>query len=264
MKTSWGNVATWYDKVVNDEDSYQSKVILPNVLRLMAPKKGDHILDLACGQGFFSHALAAEGARVTGIDVAPELIDIARTHAMHNQEFYVSSADNLRAFKDKSFDSVLCVLAIQNIEKMGLAFKEASRVLKEKSHFIIVLNHPAFRIPGKTAWGFDEQGGPMGRVSGGVQYRRVDEYMAESRAIIDMHPGIIRPEHATGTKKEITYSFHRPIQGYSKALSNAGFAILRIEEWMSHKESEKGPRKNAEDRARKEIPMFMCLECVKL
>jgi len=264
MKTSWGNVASWYDKVVNDEDSYQSKVILPNVLRLMAPKKGERILDLACGQGFFSHAMAAEGAHVTGVDVAPELIDIARTHSMHNQEFYVSSADNLKAFKDKTFDSAVCVLAIQNIEKMGLAFKEASRVLKPKGRFVIVLNHPAFRIPGKSAWGFDERGDASGRVEGGVQYRRVDEYIGESRAIIDMHPGVVRPDHAPSAKREVTYSFHRPLQGYSKALANAGLAILRIEEWMSHKQSQKGPRQRAEDKARREIPLFMCLECVKL
>ncbi|HEU0081086.1 MAG TPA: methyltransferase domain-containing protein [Candidatus Paceibacterota bacterium] len=252
MKTSWGGVASWYDKVVNDGDSYQSQVILPNVMRLMAPKKGDRILDLACGQGFFSHAMASAGAHVTGVDVAPELIDIARTHAMHNQEFYVLSADNLRPFKDKSFDSAVCVLAIQNIEKMGHAFKEASRVLRDKSRFVVVLNHPAFRIPGKTAWGFDERAG--------VQYRRVDEYVSESRAAIDMHPG-----HFGGhARAEVTYSFHRPLQAYSKSLANAGFAILRIEEWMSHKESEKGPRKQAEDKARREIPMFMCLECVKL
>lgn len=255
MKTSWGNVAGWYDKVVNDEDSYQGKVILPNILRLMAPKKGQRLLDLACGQGFFSHALAAEGAHVTGVDIAPELIDIARTHASHNQEFYVSSADNLRVFKDKTFDSAVCVLAIQNIEKMNLTFAEVSRVLKPGGRFIVVLNHPAFRIPGKSGWGFDERA-----PGGGAQYRRIDEYMSESRAAIEMHPG-----HFAGHKKaDLTYSFHRPIQNYSKSLANAGLAIARIEEWMSHKQSEKGPRKAAEDRARKEIPLFMCLECVKL
>ncbi len=255
MKTSWGNVAGWYDKVVNDQDSYQSKVILPNVLRIMAPKKGERVLDVACGQGFFSHALAAEGAHVTGVDIAPELIDIARTHASHNQEFYVSSADNLRAFKDKTFDSAVCVLAIQNIEKMALAFKEVSRVLKAQGKFVLVLNHPAFRIPGKTAWGFDDKA-----PHGGAQYRRVDEYMSESQAAIDMHPG-----HFGGhEKKQLTYSFHRSLQVYSKTLANAGFAIGRIEEWVSHKDSEKGPRKAAEDKARKEIPMFMCLECLKL
>ncbi|HVT75005.1 MAG TPA: class I SAM-dependent methyltransferase [Candidatus Paceibacterota bacterium] len=248
MKTSWGGVAGWYDKVVNDEDSYQSQVILPSIVRLMAPKRGDRILDLACGQGFFSHVLAAEGAHVTGVDIAPELIDIARTHAMHNQEFYVSSADDLRAFKDKTYDAALCVLAIQNIEKMNIAFKEVGRVVKPGGKFVVVLNHPAFRIPNKSAWGFDDKAD--------AQYRRVDEYISESRAAIDMHPG--------QAKKDVTYSFHRPIQNYSKALANAGFAIARIEEWMSHKESEKGPRKQAEDKARREIPLFMCLECVRL
>ncbi len=262
MKTSWGAVASWYDSVVNDKDSYQSRVILPNVLRLIAPKRGDKILDLACGQGFFSHALAAEGAFVTGIDVAPELIDIARTHAVHKQEFFVASAENLKPFADKSFDAAVCILAIQNIERMALAFKEVARVLKPGGKLVLVLNHPTFRIPGKTSWGFDEGKNlttGASKKTGIVQYRRIDEYMSESRAAIDMNPGT-----TAAVKKETTYSFHRPLQVYSKNLANAGLAIKRLEEWLSHRESEAGPRKAAEDKARKEIPLFMCLECVKL
>jgi ubiquinone/menaquinone biosynthesis C-methylase UbiE len=249
MKTSWGGVADWYDKTINDDDSYQVKVLLPNVIRIVAPKKGDVILDLACGQGFFSHALAAKGARVTGVDIAPELIEIAKKHASHTEEFLVSSADGLDKLRAGTFDAAVCVLAIQNIEKMGQAFKEASRVLKPGGRFVVVLNHPAFRIPGKSSWGFDEKTG--------VQYRRIDGYIGESRAEIDMHPG-------AGGKKEVTHSFHRSLQAYSKSLASAGFAIARIEEWLSHKESERGPRKAAEDRARKEIPLFMCLECLKI
>lgn len=248
MKTSWGNVAGWYDDVVNDPDSYQVQVILPNVVRITAPKKGDRVLDLACGQGFFSHALAAQGATVTGIDISPELVSIAKKHAGHTEEFFVSSADNLSKFKDKSFDSVVCVLAIQNIERMNETFREVGRILKNGGKFVLVINHPAFRIPGRTAWGFDEKAN--------VQYRRVDGYMAESRTQIDMHPG--------KEVKEMTYSFHHPLQTYSKMLANSAFVIRRIEEWMSHKESEKGPRKSAEDKARNEIPLFMCLECIKI
>ncbi len=248
MKTSWGNVAGWYDDVVNDPDSYQVQVILPNVVRITAPKKGDKVLDLACGQGFFSHALAAQGAIVTGIDISPELVSLAKKHAGHTEEFFVSSADDLSKFKNKSFDSVVCVLAIQNIERMNEAFREVGRILKDGGKFVLVINHPAFRIPGRTSWGFDEKAN--------VQYRRVDGYMAESRTQIDMHSG----KEIT----EVTYSFHHPLQTYSKMLANSAFVIRRIEEWMSHKESEKGPRKSAEDKARNEIPLFMCLECVKI
>jgi ubiquinone/menaquinone biosynthesis C-methylase UbiE len=247
--TSWGNVAKWYDKVVNDEDSYQIKVILPNVVRILAPKKGQRILDLACGQGFFSHAIAAEGARVSGVDVGAELVDIAKKHAGHNEEFIVAPSDDLSPFPNLCFDSVVCVLAIQNIERMTDTFTEVSRVLKPRGKFVLVLNHPAFRIPGKSSWGWDEKAQ--------VQYRRVDEYISESRSTIDMNPG------STG-KKELTYSFHRSLQAYSKSLANNGFAVSRIEEWISHKESEKGPRQSAENKARKEIPLFMCLECVKM
>jgi hypothetical protein len=116
------------------------------------------------------------------------------------------------------------------------------------------LNHPAFRIPGKTFWENDPKTG--------TQYRRVEEYLGESRKEMEMHPGL----KAEGGKKgsEVTVSFHRPLQSYSKSLANAGFAISRIEEWTSHKESERGPRKSAEDKARREIPLFMCLECIKI
>ncbi|MEK7084251.1 MAG: methyltransferase domain-containing protein, partial [Patescibacteria group bacterium] len=80
--TSWGNVAEWYDDLLETEkDTYQSAVILPNLLRLLSVKKGQKILDLACGQGFFSRAFAKEGASVTGVDVAEELIRRATAHA---------------------------------------------------------------------------------------------------------------------------------------------------------------------------------------
>ena len=53
-KTSWDGVADSYDAVVEQEGSYQRDLILPNVLRLMEIKKGDAVLDVACGQGFFA------------------------------------------------------------------------------------------------------------------------------------------------------------------------------------------------------------------
>ena len=65
-------------------------------------------------------------------------------------------------------------------------------------------------------------------------------------------------------KSEKTISFHHPLQFYFKALEKAGFVVTRLEEWTSHKESEKGPRAGAENRARKEFPLFLFLEAVKV
>ncbi len=40
-------------------------------------------------------------------------------------------------------------------------------------------------------------------------------------------------------------------------LAKHGFAVTRLEEWISNKKSQKGPRVTAEDKARKEIPLFL-------
>ncbi len=269
--TSWGKVADWYDEVVADPDSYQQKVILPNIVRIVAPKKGLKVLDLACGQGFFSHELAKLGAEIVGVDVSKELTALARKklgpaeHAYSPESeslglarsrsavsaepaFFLARTDDLSVLGGKKFDIVISILAIQNIENISGTFKEVSRALLPKGKFVIVLNHPMFRIPKKSSWGFDEENK--------IQFRRVDEYISESRTEIQMNPG--------AKESENTISFHRPLQTYSKILANSGFSILRIEEWISHKESEKGPRQIAENKARKEIPLFMCLECVKM
>ena len=65
------------------------------------------------------------------------------------------------------------------------------------------------------------------------------------------------------TRHVKTVSFHRPLQVYIKALTKAGFVVSRLEEWISHKKSGSGPRQAAEDTARKEIPLFLCIEARK-
>jgi hypothetical protein len=69
--------------------------------------------------------------------------------------------------------------------------------------------------------------------------------------------------HCGGFFQVLTYSFHRPLQEYIKVLGNAGFVVTHLEEWISHKISEPGPRADAENRARKEFPLFMCIAATR-
>ncbi len=251
--TSWGKVADWYNKhLEHGDDTYHLKVIFPNVERILGDVSGKKVLDMACGQGIFSEKLRDTGALVTGVDLGKELIKIAeeksktiKEKGTHKVVYHVASSDDLFMLKDASFDIVVCILALQNIENLQKTITEASRVLTSGGTFVCVLNHPSFRNPRKTMWGFNE--------ADDTQYRRVDEYMSESNIKVDMTPGSFKD-------KKFTVSFHRPLQVYMKALSKSGFAITRLEEWISHKESERGPKKRAEDISRKEIPMFMCIE----
>lgn len=256
--TSWSGVADWYDDLIkNPKGNYQSDLILPNLVRLMDIKKGEKVLDLACGQGFFSFEFAKIGGETVGVDISKELIELAKqkqtsdnkhSTAKSKLDFVVGPADKLDFITDKSIDKIVIVLAIQNIENLNGVVKECARILKGGAKLFIVMNHPVFRIPKVTSWGWDEQAKK--------QYRRIDAYMSESRQNIDMHPG--------EKKKDYTVSFHRPLQVYFKAFAKNGLAVSRLEEWVSNKKSEPGSRAEAENAIRKEIPLFLALEVIKL
>lgn len=241
--TSWNAVAPWYDDLLAGGGTYQSELILPNALRLLGLKKGEKVLDLACGQGFFSREFAKTGVEVSGVDLSPALIALAKRESPRSIEYGVSAADRLGFLKDASFDAVACILAIQNMKNVTGVCAEAARVLAEGGRFLIVMNHPAFRIPQRSGWGFDEKRQ--------VQYRRVDEYISESEAAIVMNPG--------SNQKVSTPSFHRPLQLYFKALHKTGLVVTRLEEWTSPRKSEAGPRAVAENKARREFPLFLAL-----
>ena len=132
--TSWGKVADWYDDYLGSEDSYQKSVILPNLLRIVNPRAGDYIADIACGQGFFSEAVALQKARVVGVDISPELIYKAEERffqkKMNNGKFHVSGADDLSAIQTSTIDTAMCVLAAQNIKEIDKTFAEIARILR--------------------------------------------------------------------------------------------------------------------------------------
>ncbi len=287
QNTSWGGVSGWYDELLTkQEGTYQKDLILPNLLRLLAPKPGEAVLDLACGQGFFSREIEKTGAKVIGADIAKELIAIAERNMQEDirrstpqkpvkpVEFHVAPSDKLTFCPTASVDKVIIILALQNIENIAGTLEECNRVLKINGKLIIVLNHPAFRIPKHSSWQWDADGGSGAgqgeakadmlargaapRPHSGKQFRRVDAYMSEIRERIEMNPG-----EGRASSKKFTVSFHRPLQVYFKAFAKAGFAVSRLEEWVSHKRSVAGGRAEEENRIRKEIPMFLFLEAIK-
>ena len=276
--TSWGNVAEWYDDMLEQNpDSYQKNVLMPNLIRIVEPKKGMTILDVACGQGYFSRAFSQNGARVIASDISTELIETAKlrikqlnkseeqgisaeskvgisdnsgTTDSNSVEYHVAPSDDLPFQKDNSVDVVTVILALQNIENLQGTFMESARVLKKDGRIVFVINHPAFRIPQRSDWGWDDKAGR--------QYRRLDTYMSDAKIDIDMSPS-----QSDSKRKKSTVSFHRPLQVYFKHLNKVGLAVTRLEEWISHKKSQNGPRGPEEDRMRKEIPMFLCIEAKK-
>jgi len=244
----WEEVAGWYDDLVGERGSeYHRLVVIPRTLKLLEVRPGERVLDVACGQGVLCRALAETGAHVTGVDVAPALIAAAERRnpgGRSRVQYRVGDARRLEeVVHADDFDAAVCILAIQNIAPLSPVWEGCRRALKKSGRLVVVMQHPCFRIPRQSQWGWDEK---QRR-----QYRRIDQYLSSSRTNIQIHPG--------GDPAQTTPSFHRPLQAYVNTLGSAGLWIDRVEEWTSHKTSPEGPRKQALDESRKEIPMFLAL-----
>ncbi len=251
-KTSWNGVANWYADHLSTAGTYQEKVIFPGALRLLAPQANKRYLDIACGEGSFLRLVRStqRSAELYGIDAAPGLIAHAQAQTKQDQRLQLSVADAqhfTNVIPANSMDGATCLMAIQNIEHIDRVFQEAAKALKPKASFIVVMNHPCFRAPQQSGWGWDE--------TRKLQYRRMDRYLSSYAQPIIAHPG-----SAPSIK---TLSYHRSLSEYVNALSAAGFVVDTIEEWISDKMSDSGPRAKAENVARNEFPLFLAIRARK-
>ena len=250
--TSWEEVAVWYDSHLRFGDTYQEKVIAPHLARLLELSSDEILLDLGCGQGYFTHLFLPGVARVIGVDASETLLRIAKGQTkiedLDRAEFFIAESHAIPMIADNSVHKILITLALQNIRECAKTFVECARVLKPSGSVHIVLNHPSFRIPKASGWRYDD--------TTKVLHREVSRYLSEFSSAIVMHPG-------SKEKRETTVSFHRPLEKYMEHARDAGLALVDLEEWASHKISQPGPRAAAEDRARREIPLFMYLQFKK-
>ena len=102
------------------------------VLERLAPQDGDRFLDLACGTGAVAERAAATGADVTGIDLAPVLIETARERAESLGlaiDYEVGDAENLDV-PDASFDKLASTCGIMFAPDHEAVAGELARVTK--------------------------------------------------------------------------------------------------------------------------------------
>ncbi len=258
-RSDWNHVADWYDDLIEDRVSdHHEQVLIPGALRLLNLAPGQRVLDVACGQGAFCRRLAGMGVHAVGVDAAERLVEFARAAASKERasasaEFHVGDARALTDLGLNHFDHATCIMALMNIEPLVPVFEGVARALKPGGSMVSILLHPAFRQPGQTSWGW--AGEKSGGKSGHVQYRRVDRYLGPSQQAIVMNPGAV----SSGKPAVTTLTFHRPMQAYIQAIAAAGMVVDALEEWPSGRISEPGPRAEAENAARREIPMFLAI-----
>ena len=101
--SNWFN-SPFYHILYSNRDEVEANKFINNLIDYLQPQKDSKILDVACGKGRHSKALAEMGFNVIGIDLAEESINEANKNQSENLHFYVHDMRNL--FKTNEFDFV--------------------------------------------------------------------------------------------------------------------------------------------------------------
>jgi len=116
---SGGNAALWRMATVKAVD----------------PKPGDRVLDVACGTGTSTAALARKGAELVGVDFSTGMIMEARRR--HPAIEFVEGDAEALPFPDDGFDAVTISFGLRNVQDPHLAIAEMFRVLKPGGRVVI-------------------------------------------------------------------------------------------------------------------------------
>lgn len=243
QSTSWQKVSGQYTKTVGlSGHYYHQHVILPSSLRLLNLNKDSSLLDLACGQGVLGRQINSQ-TEYYGLDASPALVKFAKKNdPSPKHQYLLADIQKALPLKKTDFSHAVIILALQNLAQPDLVIKNATAHLRPGGQLLLVLNHPAFRIPRQSSWGIDPQNK--------LQYRRLNHYFSPLKIPINMTPGEKRGS--------FTWSFHFPLQSYFKFLRQTGLVVLDLEEWLSDKESV-GRAAKTENRGRSEFPLFLAI-----
>lgn len=204
---TWSDIAVWYDNLIED-DSGPHETAVDCLVGLLPDVSGATVLDVACGQGLATRAVANAGAaRVVGVDASERMIELARQRSLaagSDLSFVVDDAQRLQTFDTASFDGVACQLGLMDIADLDATMAAIRRVLKRHGWFVFVIGHPCFLVPDAVPTMMAD-GRPGMSVTG-----YFDERFWRAQA-----PNAVRRAG----------NYHRTLSTYLNALANVGFVL---------------------------------------
>lgn len=110
----------------------------PQMLEELQSESFEDVLDVGCGTGAVLELLHGEypEKRLTGLDLTPRMIEMARAKQLENVRFIVGDAEAL-PFESRSFDVVLCSNSFHHYPHPEKFFSEAARVLRPGGRLIL-------------------------------------------------------------------------------------------------------------------------------
>ena len=124
----------WWDPNSEFRPLHQINPLRLDWINTLASIKGKQVLDVGCGGGILSDAMARAGATVTGIDLAGKSLKVAQLHALESQTPNVSyreiSAEALAAETPAQFDVVTCMEMLEHVPDPASIVKACATLVK--------------------------------------------------------------------------------------------------------------------------------------
>ncbi|WP_081716563.1 class I SAM-dependent DNA methyltransferase [Asticcacaulis sp. AC460] len=172
-----------YDRWAQLYDSYPNSTVATDDL-YFPPVYADvcdrNVLEIGCGTGRHTVRLAAQGNRVTALDLSPGMLAIARTKLANFDTVRLLEADILQTGDLGRFDAVLTALVLEHISDLHLFFARVAHAVKPGGRFYMSEIHPD-RIAGGTQANFTAADGEHVRLAS-FAHTEADIQAAASKA----------------------------------------------------------------------------------
>jgi SAM-dependent methyltransferase len=239
-----------------DHDPHRTALLDGAVRSVLGKVRGTRWLDAGCGEGRLARDLAARGAHVLGVDVAPGLVTAARRRAgalpaatRARLTFAVGGLAARGHVAAGSLDGVLASLALMHVARMDPVLAAWARALKPGGRLVLVLPHPCFMGPG-TSWAARLPQVPRGVPV--LEELRVAAYPREGAQRFRFDPSFPAP----------TINHHRSLETMQEALADHGFLTRRLHEPRAALAA--GATADPAWEARRRIPFFLVWEALRV
>jgi len=154
IREHWNLIALEYQKnrkLSFDDIEYALGYARESELNLLGNVEGKKIVELGCGAAENSITLAKKGGICTGVDMSSEQLKIAKNLILENKvkiELIEGDIENLTMFDNGIFDIALSIFALDWMQDLFTAFKEAYRILKPNGIFVFSTQHPIYNLFG--------------------------------------------------------------------------------------------------------------------
>jgi 2-polyprenyl-6-hydroxyphenyl methylase/3-demethylubiquinone-9 3-methyltransferase len=105
------------------------------------------VLDVGCGGGILSESLAAKGASVTAIDIAPRVLEVAKLHLLESGvsvDYRQATVEQLAQNQSAAFDLVTCLEMLEHVPDPSSVIDAIAALVKPGGHvFLSTLNRTA-------------------------------------------------------------------------------------------------------------------------